>query len=184
MKQKKSKPKTESPTGNTPKSTTKKTTQKKTSTQPATKTAQPGTRTTRPKGVPLQPDNNRLLSALEGVSFRNKSALKTIVRHTPHQPVELAPTFHAIYGRNPEQAARLAETFATTLDTSSQHRELFQQASQLPVAERRALIQGYRKAGQARGVVHAISQLPRGQGRILMRDFLIKKEDKKVDNVA
>ena len=53
----------------------------------------------------------------------------------------------------------------------------------MPRAQRRTLIEGYRHAGQARGVVHAIGQLPRAQGRTLMRD-LVLKEDKSVDRHA
>ncbi|MBC7792451.1 MAG: hypothetical protein H7Z43_01985, partial [Clostridia bacterium] len=48
---------------------------------------------------------------------------------------------------------------------------------------RRALIGGYRRAGQARGVVHAIGQLPRAQGHTLMRDLIVGKK-KQIDREA
>jgi uncharacterized protein YicC (UPF0701 family) len=61
---------------------------------------------------------------------------------------------------------------------------LFQGALAMSSSERHALIHGYRKAGQARGVVHAISQLPRAHGRTLMRDLVIKSKDKSIDRDA
>ncbi|HNE30266.1 MAG TPA: hypothetical protein PLW66_13910, partial [Saprospiraceae bacterium] len=56
---------------------------KKKTTAPAAPKAKTTVKTTRPKGVSLASANNRLLIALENVSFRNKAALKTIVRHAP-----------------------------------------------------------------------------------------------------
>jgi len=116
------------------------------------------------------------------VSFRNKKALQTAVRAADHS-LELAPAFRHTFNRSHDHALRLAEAFAVTIKDPAHHRELFQQSLQMPAAQRRTLIRGYRHAGQARGVVHAIGQLPRAQGRTLMRD-LVLKEDKSVDRHA
>lgn len=134
------------------------------------------------KDVKIQFGDNRLVHALEAVSFRNKSALRAAVR-TADRPMELAPAFSHTFCQDHDHAIRLAEAFALTIKDPAHHRELFQQSLQMPAAQRRSLIQGYRKAGQARGVVHAIGQLPRAQGRTLMCD-LVLKEDKSVDKHA
>jgi NTP pyrophosphatase (non-canonical NTP hydrolase) len=134
------------------------------------------------KDVKFQLGANRLVHALGAVSFRNKNALRTAVRTADH-PLELAPAFRHTFRQDRDRAMRLAEAFAVTIKDPSHHRELFQQSLQMPAAQRRTLIQGYRHAGQARGVVHAIGQLPRAQGRTLMRDLVLKK-DKSVDRHA
>ena len=136
------------------------------------------------KEVTVTLDNNRLAHALDRVSFRNKRALRAVVKAGGLRPVELAPAFRHTFRRNQGEAVRLAETFAGTLSDPLQHRELFQGALAMSSSERQALVHGYRKAGQARGVVHAISQLPRAHGRTLMRDLVIKPKDKSIDKDA
>jgi hypothetical protein len=60
-----------------------------------------------------------------------------------------------------------------------QHREFFQHVALMSKKERLTVIKGYAKANQTRGIVHAISQLPRQQGQTLMRDLIIKEDGKK-----
>ena len=120
-----------------------------------------------PRGAPmprLVAGENRLLRAVEGISLQNTAALNAVVKRVPHKAVELAPTFHQVFQRNRSGAARLAQAYATSISDPLHHRELFQQAvehgaGRAPHADRRLP-----PAGQARGVVHAIGQLPRAQG--------------------
>ena len=132
----------------------------------------------------VKPGSNGLLQAVERVSLGNRPALNAVVRSAPHHAVDLAPTFRAVFAHNRSGAAKLASAYAESVADARHHRELFQQAaSTMNTDERRTLIAGYRHAGQARGVVHAIGQLPRAQGRTLMRDLLVK-DDKSVDKPA
>ncbi|HKE97250.1 MAG TPA: hypothetical protein VKB34_23265, partial [Povalibacter sp.] len=128
----------------------------------------------------MVPGDSRLMRAIEKASFHNKAALSRAVRDTPHSAIELAPAFRQVYKSQRINAVRLAESYAQSIPKLDDHRELFQQAATMSGDERKALIEGYRRAGQARGVVHAIGQLPRAQGRVLMNDFLMDK-GKKVD---
>ena len=98
------------------------------------------------------------------------------MRAVDYTPVELAPAFHDAYGRSRHRAVALARAYATTLPNVDEHRQLFQRAAYMKPDERLALIEGYRKAGQGRGVVHAVSQLPRAHGRLIMRDFAVKPD--------
>src|SRR5258705_10022223 len=63
------------------------------------------------KDVKFQLGANRLVHALDAVSFRNKNALRTAVRTADH-PLELAPAFRHTFGQDRDHALRLAEAFA------------------------------------------------------------------------
>ena len=125
----------------------------------------------------MTPGSNRLIKSLEKTSFRNKKNIQAALRKGNFKPVELAPAFSHVYKKSHGDAVKLAESYAINLPDHQQHRELFQGAVHLKQEERKALISGYRKAGQARGIVHAISQLPRGYGRVLMKDFVGEKKN-------
>jgi phage-related protein len=140
------------------------------------KTTASSAKPSRPEGIKVDVHNNRLSRALETNNFRSKTALQEIVKNTDFQAVELAPAFRSAFQRSEKYGERLAEVYAQTIPNLEQHRELFQQVAQLDTPERAALIKGYRKAGQSRGIVHAISQLPRAYGRTIMRDFVIKED--------
>ena len=94
----------------------------------------------------------------------NAHAVDAILRKTPYHAVDLAPTFRRAYARQRMPASRLAEAYARSIADPMQHRELFQQAATMPSTERRALIAGYRRAGEARGVVHAMGNCPVPRG--------------------
>src|SRR5262249_5791430 len=92
---------------------------------------------------------------------------------------EARPAYRRSYGQSKRQAVRLAEAFAPSLPESDQPRQLFQHVALRPSAERRALINGYRRAGQDRWVVHAIGELPAAQGRAMMKDFVLTESGKR-----
>src|SRR5207245_82945 len=71
------------------------------------------------------------------------------------------------------QAAKVAEAFAASLPDADHHRQLFQHVALRDSEERRTLIDGYKRVGQSRWVVHAIGELPAAQGRALMKDFAL-----------
>ena len=85
--------------------------------------------------------------------------------------------------RTPGMPCAWQKGYAMTIHKEGEHREFFQGVAQMKKKERLAVIQGYRNAGQSRGIVHAVSQLPRLQGRTLMKDFVIK-ENKEKDQKA
>lgn len=132
---------------------------------------------TLPDITKMTPGTNRLIKSLEKASFRNKKTLQSTIRKGNFKAVELAPAFSHVYKKSHQDAVKLAESYANDLPDLQQHRELFQDAVYLKKDERKALITGYRKAGQARGVVQAISQLPRGFGRVIMKDFVGDKKN-------
>ena len=124
---------------------------------------------------------NRLSSRLATVSMKNPHAIDAVIRKTQSPAVELASTFRQQFAGSPAHARMLAESYARSIKNPLNHRELFQEAAEMSAEERRTLISGYRRAGQARGVVHAVGQLPRGQGRVLMSE-LVLHENGKIDH--
>ncbi len=118
--------------------------------------------------------NNRILRAVSKVSFRNNNQLAEAIKTSEYKAVELAPALQITYKKNRNQAVKMAEVFATTLSNKKDHRELFQSVALMEKDVRMVVIRGYRNAGEGRGVVHSISQLPRAQARTIMRDFVIK----------
>ena len=122
---------------------------------------------------------NRIIAALANAPYGNKTALVKKLKNSKFSRVELAPAFLNVFNENKENAQKLASVYATTLSTTIEHRELFQRVAAMDEEKQRVLIRGYRDAGQARGVVHAISQLPRKQASTMMRSFLIKEDGKK-----
>jgi len=115
----------------------------------------------------------RVLKGLGKLSALSQEELNGQVAEIQPTPFEVAPTFHRVYGSSKRQALRLAEAYATSLPDLDQHRQLFQAIAPKPEAERRALVSGYRKAGQDRWIVAAIGELPAAQGRTLMKDFVL-----------
>src|SRR5215217_9301738 len=95
----------------------------------------------------------RILDEIGPLSKLEQKQLNARVADVQPSPVEVGPTFHHIYSRSPRQAGRVAEAFATTLPDVQQHRQLFQSVMRRPEAERRALISGYRRAGEEQWVV-------------------------------
>ena len=127
---------------------------------------------------------NRLATALDRLSFSNKRAVLSTVKAGAQRTMELGPAYRHTFSRDRAAAGVLAEAYARTLADPLQQRAVFQPAVQMSAPERRTLVDGYRKAGQARGVVHAISQLPRAHGRLLMKDLLVKPRSKDIDHSA
>ena len=113
---------------------------------------------------------------LASVPIRDSARLEKGLRAVDYTPVELAPAFDDAYARSRHRAVALARAYATTLPNADEHRQLFQRAAYMKQDERLALIEGYRKAGQGRAVVHAVSQLPRAHGRLIMRDLALKPD--------
>jgi hypothetical protein len=134
-----------------------------------------------PSKASIASNVNRLSRRLAAVSMHNAKAVDAIVQKTPATGVELVSTFRSEYASAPAQARMLAESYARSIKNPLDHRELFQEAAGMKSDERRALVAGYRRAGQARGVVHAVGQLPRAQGRVLMKD-LVLHPDGKIDH--
>ncbi|MCU7830808.1 MAG: hypothetical protein KZQ85_17250 [Candidatus Thiodiazotropha sp. (ex Myrtea sp. 'scaly one' KF741663)] len=122
---------------------------------------------------------NKISRALADISLDNRVNVVKKLKQINFNAVDLTPALRETYKNKPENAVKLAEAYAVTLQDPKQHREVFQQAALLPKEERMVLIQGYRNAGEGRGIVHAISQLPRQHGRLIMRDFVLKKNGKK-----
>ena len=120
--------------------------------------------------------HNRITMQLASVPIRDSARLEKGLRAVDYTPVELAPAFDDAYARSRHRAVALARAYATTLPNADEHRQLFQRAAYMKQDERLALIEGYRKAGQGRAVVHAVSQLPRAHGRLIMRDLALKPD--------
>src|SRR5688572_16393096 len=104
---------------------------------------------------------NRITEAIVHLPTQRRKAMIDQLKHMDLRSVDLAPAFSAAFAQSPQRGTRLREVYAITLSDPLQHRALFQNVALMPEAQRQALIQGYRKASQGRGVVHAISQLPR-----------------------
>ena len=131
-----------------------------------------------PARAPRPAGRNRITERVSNVPIRDLAGFQKGLRELDYTTVELAPAFTDAYARSRHRAVALARAFATTLPGADEHRQLFQRAAYMKPDERLALIEGYRKAGQGRGVVHAISQLPRAHGRLIMRDFAIRPDGK------
>ena len=126
---------------------------------------------------------NRIIAATSDIPIKDLSALRKQLKRTEFSAVEAAPAFLDAYHRSPNRAVALARGYAATLKTNEDHRQLFQVVAGLDDTHRRALIKGYREEGQSRGVVQAISLLPRAQGRAVM-ESLVLKSDGNVDKRA
>ena len=111
---------------------------------------------------------NRITAATAGIPIKDLDALRARLDDTPFAAVEAAPAFSTAYDASPNRAIALARGFAATLSTHEDHRQLFQSVAGMGEEHRRALITGYRREGQGRGVVQAISLLPRAQGQALI----------------
>jgi len=120
---------------------------------------------------------NRILRAVAGRTGKTRRLFADALKAQDVRPVELAPAFKLLHDENPTRAGRLAEAYAVTLDDQLQHREFFQGVARLDQPQRVAAVRAYQNAGQAKGVVQAISLLPRAQGRTIMRDFIYKDAD-------
>ena len=81
-----------------------------------------------------------------------RAALNAVLRDSKHPAVDLAPTFQYVFQRNRLGAQHLAEAYAESIKDPLHHRELFQQAALMPAPQRKTLIKGYCRVGQARGV--------------------------------
>src|SRR6478735_947327 len=130
---------------------------------------------------PVMP--NRITAATSDIPIKDLPALRKQLTKTQFSAVEAAPAFVEAFDRSPNRAVALARGYAATLETTEDHRQLFQAVAGMDDTHRRALIQGYRQEGQGRGVVQAISLLPRAQGRAVM-ESLVLKTDGKVDKRA
>ncbi len=104
---------------------------------------------------------NRITVATARIPIKDLSALRTKLKYTPFAAVEAAPAFATAYDASPNRAIALARGYAATLETHEDHRQLFQSVAAMDEGHRRALVTGYRQEGQGRGVVQAISLLPR-----------------------
>src|SRR5690606_4030939 len=122
---------------------------------------------------------NRITLALDGVAMGRRAMVTKKLKETTFKPVDLAPAFLTVYKKSKDQGIVLAEAYAETIKNPEEHRELFQRVSLMKETERKAFITVYQNAGQGKGVVHAISQLPRGQAHLLMGDLLLKTNSKK-----
>ena len=125
---------------------------------------------------------NSILIALESASFRSKKSVADAVRKCNYKSVELAPAVKMMYQQSENKAIKLSESYAKTIKDHKDNREFFQGVAQMQKKERLAVIKGYRNANQGRGVVHAMSQLPRQQCRVLMKDFVFDVKGKKDEN--
>ena len=124
----------------------------------------------------------RVLSELGPLPKVGQEELVTRLAEAQPTQSDVGPVYRQVFHSSKTQALRLAEAFATTLPDIDHHRQLFQSVALRSPSERRTLLDGYRKAGQERWVVHAIGQLPTAQGRSLMKDFVITdagKHDRK-----
>ena len=117
---------------------------------------------------------NRITAATSDIPIKDLPALRKRLTKTEFSAVEAAPAFVDAYDRSPNRAVALARGYAATLKTTEDHRQLFQVVAGLDDTHRRALIKGYREEGQGRGVVQAISLLPRTQGRAVMESLVLK----------
>src|SRR5262245_57337415 len=115
---------------------------------------------------------NRITEATASIPIRDLDDLRTTLKDTEFHAVEAAPAFADAFARSPQRAVALARGFAATLTTTEDHRQLFQSVASMDEEHRRALVTGYRREGQARGVVQAIGLLPRTQGQALMRTLV------------
>ena len=113
----------------------------------------------------------RVLSQLGPLPKVGQEELATRLAEAQPTQSDVGPVYRQVFHSSKTQALRLAEAFAATLPDIDHHRQLFQSVALRSPAERRTLLDGYRKAGQDRWVVHAIGQLPTAQGRSLMKDF-------------
>ena len=107
---------------------------------------------------------NRITAATSDIPIKDLTALRKQLTKTEFSAVEAAPAFVEAFDRSPNRAVALARGYAATLKTTEDHRQLFQVVAGLDDTHRRALIKGYREEGQGRGVVQAISLLPRSPG--------------------
>ena len=137
-----------------------------------------GVKTAFPKGGKGN-RNNRIIKAIERVSFNNSKEMSDAIKNSKYRDVELAPAFQMIYRTDRKKAIKLAEAYAVSLPSITNQRELFLSAALMEKNERLALIRGYRNSGMGKGVVHAISQLPRMQARQIMKDFIIRDDKTK-----
>lgn len=122
---------------------------------------------------------NNMLDAVSKASFRSKSSINEAVKNCDYNAVELAPAVKMMFKESENKAIKLSESYAKNIGDQKHQREFFQGVAQMEKKERRAVIKGYRRADQSRGVVHAMSQLPRQQCRTLMRDFVLDESGKK-----
>ncbi len=120
---------------------------------------------------------NRIAEAAIATPLKNRFELESQLRQIEYRPIELAGALKDTFATSPAKAVNLGRAYAKNLNLDEQ-RELFQRTARFEEPERRALIKAYRLEGQGRGVVHAISQLPRAQARVLMRDLVTKPDGK------
>ncbi|HWJ85974.1 MAG TPA: hypothetical protein VNR62_11130, partial [Cellulomonas sp.] len=126
---------------------------------------------------------NRITEATGKIPLKDVDAMATGIASSGFKPVELAPALSEAFRKSPNRAVALASAYAKTLPTLEDHRQLFQAAAKLDVDEHRSLVDGYRKAGQAQAVVHAVGLLPRAEGRTIMAD-LLHKPDGSIDKAG
>ncbi len=119
---------------------------------------------------------NRITAATSDIPIADLAALRKQLKQTEFSAVEAAPAFTSAFDRSPNRAVALARGYAATLETTEDHRQLFQAVAGMDDTHRRALIQGYRQEGQGRGVVQAISLLPRAQGAAVMESLVLKTD--------
>src|SRR5262245_31376951 len=118
---------------------------------------------------------NRIAEAAIATPLKNRFELESQLRQIEYRPIELAGALKDTFATSPAKAVNLGRAYAKNLNLDEQ-RELFQRTARFEEAERRTLIKAYRLEGQGRGVVHAISQLPRAHARVLMRDLVTKPD--------
>lgn len=118
---------------------------------------------------------NRIAEVAVATPLRNRFELESRLRQLDYKPAELAGALKDTFAVSPAKAVSLGRAYAKNLDLKDQ-RELFQRAARFDEGERRTLIKAYRLEDQGRGVVHAISQLPRAQARIIMHDLVVKED--------
>ena len=120
---------------------------------------------------------NRIAEVAIATPLKNRFELESQLRQIEYRPIELAGALKDTFAVSPTKAVNLGRAYAKNLDLADQ-RELFQRTARFAEDERRALIKAYRLEGQGRGVVHAISQLPRAQARVIMHDLVTKPDGK------
>src|SRR4051794_22678359 len=108
---------------------------------------------------------NRITEATGKVALKDVDVMATSIVASGFKAVELAPALSEAFSTSRNRAVALASAYAKALPTLDDHRQLFQAAAKLEPDEHRALVEGYRKAGQAQAVVHAVGLLPRAEGR-------------------
>jgi hypothetical protein len=121
----------------------------------------------------------RVLEALGPIGKLDDDELGRRLHEVAPYDAELVSSLRDLVQSSPRNAKRLATVYAASLPEVDQHRQVFQAAAGADEQTRRTLIGGYRVAGQAQWIVHAIGQLPAAQARTVMGDFVLTPAGRK-----